>query len=357
MHQADTYGVDQPVALVDRYVIRAGCQQRVYDRVVRDYTSHLAKRGLRLAGAWLSPPFERPGQTSELTVVWEYPSLGSLWGARMDEENDPVARQLWADLTAMIERRCRNLARSAPMQLPDRADDAHTPAVDALIRRILLIHPAEPLSDDPAPWTAAAATLAGRDGVTSSCLGAHGAYSFLPGDLTWDIVAAAPFDDAACLALLPGAATVVDAVTLGEVLAAGTRSPDLTGIKRTILLRTRADAAASAVAAFEQALAAVPLWISDISNWRLSRVAGDARTTWTHCLEQEVADSAVFVGNYLHHPYHWAVVERLFHPDAPERVADGFLQTLYPISHSVLASGTASGAQRLVGAGSGGYRC
>jgi hypothetical protein len=335
--EANVYGVDQPVALVDRYVVRAGCQQRVYDRVVGDYTAHLAARGLRLAGAWLSPPFEQPGRTSELTVVWEYPSLGSLWGARMEEESDLVARQLWADLDGLIESRSRHLGRSGPMDVPAPAEDAVVPAADGVVRRILVIHPAEPVSD-PGPWVAAAAAVIGGDGVKASCLGLHGAYSFRPGDLTWDIAAGRALDDASCLSWLPGAATIVDAVTLGRVLAAGVRSPELAGIKRTILLRVRADAEASVVAGFEKTLAGVPLWITDIRNWRLSRVVADGRTTWTHCFEQEVEESAVFVGSYLHHPYHWAVVERLFHPDAPERVSDGFFQTLYPIQRSVLAA-------------------
>jgi hypothetical protein len=58
---------------------------------------------------------------------------------------------------------------------------------------------------------------------------------------------------------------------------------------------------------------------------------------WTHCIEQEAADPSVFVGDYLNHPYHWAVVERLFHPDGPEPSTNAFSHTLYPISRSVLA--------------------
>jgi hypothetical protein len=57
----------------------------------------------------------------------------------------------------------------------------------------------------------------------------------------------------------------------------------------------------------------------------------------------------VFVGDYLNHPYHWAVVERLFHPDAPERSADGFCHTLYPMTRSVLAEVAADAVTNAAG--------
>src|SRR3546814_4502027 len=72
-----------------------------------------------------------------------------------------------------------------------------------------------------------------------------------------------------------------------------------------------------AVAAFEKAMIDTPRYITAIRNWRVTRVTS-SRGGWTLCLEQEVPDASVFVGDYLNHPYHWAVVERLFHPDAPE---------------------------------------
>src|SRR3546814_12006920 len=81
-----------------------------------------------------------------------------------------------------------------------------------------------------------------------------------------------------------------------------------------------------------------PRYITAIRNWRVTRVTS-SRGGWTLCLEQEVPDASVFVGDYLNHPYHWAVVERLFHPDAPARLATSFCHTPYPCARSDRQSG------------------
>lgn len=332
--------------MVDRLVVRPGAQHAVHTLMTRDYATQVADRGLRLAGAWLSPPFERPGHGSELTVVWEYASLQALWTARMAEEDDPATRRIWTEIGALTESRSRHLARSEPMDLPPPDRTGRTlPAGNPPLARIVFVRPHDPVAaGDQAAWIAAAEGLGSRhDAVIASRAGFHQEYSFLPGHLTWDIASLHPIDDASLLAALPGPCDIVEAVTLGRTLDQGLRHPGQGGTKRTILLRTRSDADPETLAAFELALAETPLYITAIDNWRLSRIAADSSGFgWTHCFEQEVADASVFVGDYLNHPYHWAVVERLFHPEAPERVGDGFLHTLYPIDRSVLASQTVS---------------
>src|SRR3546814_2127238 len=98
--------------------------------MTQEYARHVQSRGLRLAGAWLTPPFERSDADSELTVVWEYPTLGALWAARMAEEDDPVVRDIWAKAEKMTTARSRQLARSWSM---DRSEE-HTSELQSLMR-------------------------------------------------------------------------------------------------------------------------------------------------------------------------------------------------------------------------------
>src|SRR3546814_15975957 len=107
------------------------------------------------------------------------------------------------------------------------------------------------------------------------------------------------------------------------------------GSKRTILVRTEEGLDGPAVAAFEKAMIDTPRYITAIRNWRVTRVTS-RRGGWTLCLEQEVPDASLFVGDSLHHPYHLAVVEWLFHPDAPERFTKDFCHTLYTLERSRL---------------------
>lgn len=334
----DIFETNKPVEIMDRFIIKPGHQRSLHDLMTQEYAQHVQSRGLRLAGAWLTPPFERPDADSELTVVWEYPTLGALWAARMAEEDDPVVRDIWAKAEKMTTARSRQLARSWSMDLPP-PDNSGEIAVGLNGQRtILFVRPMEALSEaEESMWIAAVEGLARADArILHSRAGFHQEYSFMPGHFTWDMVASKPMDEAALLAALPGAAEIVEAVTLGEPLDAGLRNPNLGGTKRTILVRTEEGLDGPAVDAFEKAMIDTPRYITAIRNWRVTRVTS-SRGGWTLCLEQEVPDASVFVGDYLNHPYHWAVVERLFHPDAPERLANGFCHTLYPVARSVLA--------------------
>lgn len=339
---SDRYETEQPVMLIDRLAILPGQQARVHALMTTRYAGHVAARGLRLSGAWLSPPFERTGHGSELTVVWEYASLGALWGARMQEEDDPVARGIWAELATLTSARSRTVARSAPMDLPPLDESGRVPiASEERLRTILFVRPLDPVAADAeADWIRAAEAVAGEGGgVSTSRAGFHQQYSFMPGHFTWDLSGAAALDMAALLAALPGPAEIVDGVTLGVPLSQGVRRPGLAGTKRTILVRAKTGPGTPDLGAFEQALSDTPGYVTAIDNWRVSRVASSlGHVAWTHCFEQEVTDAGVFVGDYLNHPFHWAVVERLFHPDAPERVGDAFCHTLYPVTSSVLGA-------------------
>src|SRR3546814_13121781 len=98
---------------------------------------------------------------SELTVVWEYPTLGALWAARMAEEDDPVVRDIWAKAEKMTTARSRQLARSWSMDLPP-PDDSGEIAVGVKGQRtILFVRPTGALNEAEEPmWIAAIEGLA-----------------------------------------------------------------------------------------------------------------------------------------------------------------------------------------------------
>ena len=223
---------------------------------------------------------------------------------------------------------------------PDNSGATSAPNGQGVVRSILFVRPLDaPSEADQPAWIATAEKVAARvPAVQASRAGFHQQYSFMPDHFTWDIASRGPVDHKALLAALPGPAEIVDSVELAPPVDVGVRDPQLGGTKRTILIRTKPDLSADDLASFEATLIPTPRYITALRNWRFSRVSSSTGAVgWTHCIEQEAADPSVFVGDYLNHPYHWAVVERLFHPDAPSPFANGFCHTLYPIDRSVLA--------------------
>ena len=78
--------------------------------------------------------------------------------------------------------------------------------------------------------------------------------------------------------------------------------------------------------------------LPQIRNWTVSKVAdckGDVR--WTHCSEQEFENLDAIMGPYLNHPYHWAVIDRLFHRESHSQMVYEYNHTIRPISKSVLS--------------------
>lgn len=90
-------------------------------------------------------------------------------------------------------------------------------------------------------------------------------------------------------------------------------------VYRALLLRVAPGTAPSIVEQFERELLQMPRHIPTIRSWRLSRVEGTVGPTeWTHVWEQEFTDQDALEGQYLHHPIHWAVVDRWFDPECPD---------------------------------------
>src|SRR3546814_2331706 len=103
----------------------------------RRHTRCALVTGVQTCALPISPPLERSDADSELTVVWEYPTLGALWAARMAEEDDPVVRDIWAKAEKMTTARSRQLARSWSMDLPP-PDDSGEIAVGVKGQRTIL---------------------------------------------------------------------------------------------------------------------------------------------------------------------------------------------------------------------------
>lgn len=154
------------------------------------------------------------------------------------------------------------------------------------------------------------------------------------GDYTWD--SAPDARTPANLESLPGVARV-DVVRYTPI-GGGLRNPNLTnGVKRTLLLRVWPGTEAARVERFEQELLQMPHYMIGIRNWSLGRC--EPGSAWTHVWQQEFADAADLLGEYLMHPYHWAWVDRWFDPEHPDRIVDGVLSHAFcPMAGPVLAS-------------------
>lgn len=335
---SDPYLTDQPVLVVDDITAKPGQQQALFELMTGPYAELAATRQLHLKQSVLLPPFERAGSPSQLVLVWEYPSLSALWQARMPEEADAQLAALWARVNSMSLRRTRRLGRPQPMAACERDPVTPPPVLEiaGALRRILFVAPpAELDAAAQAQWLESASTF---PGALRSQAGFHEGYSFMPGQMTWDIATAPDVSIDTLLAALPAGAQLTDAIDLGETLGSGVREPGIAGIKRTILLQATPTLDAEQLAALELVTDETPHFITDLRNWRFSRVArSHGSTPWTHCIEQEVFDAAVFMTSYLNHPYHWALVDRYFHPEGHERSAVAFCHTLYPIARSALA--------------------
>lgn len=343
--QEAIYGLHEPVDVFDSLRVKAGNQKEVISLFETEYRPLAEERGLHWQGLWPLPPFERGQSTTELLVHWRYPSLQGLWQARGTEETDQRLPAFWSRIEALVESRTRKLGRPGGLMTGFRTEAeavaSGRPLAEGVQRYLAFVRPGASLSaDEESDWVAAAGEI---DGVLTSYSGFNeGGWTFKPGEMTWDIsvsgAATAPSAEK-LLGVLPGNAEIDEIVTLSECLDSGFRNPDLgEAVKRTIFLRTREDASPDAVRLMEEGLMEYARLLPEMVNWVLSRVdAATGPVSWSHCFEQEFASADHILGAYQNHPYHWAVVDRYFHPESHERAADAFSHTVRPIRRSVLA--------------------
>jgi len=341
----DAFGRAEPVWVVDDIVVKPGCQKEVLDLFTSEYAPYAKARKLELVDQFLLPPIERPQDSSRILFIWRYVSLDDLWQARYGEENDDRLSAFWGKLDECIVSRTRDLGRKELMQgvsLPTEVA-IPSPAAPARRRQILFVKPdAELDADAQARWVEAAGAVVGSHGITQSLAGFHGEFSYLPNSFTWDVQSegAAPPAEIDLLGALPGPAVASECVLLGERLDAGLRDPGIgNGLKRTIFFRAGDDLSDDDLATLCKSLGDWSRHLPEIRNWTVSKVAdckGDVR--WTHCSEQEFENLDAIMGPYLNHPYHWAVIDRLFHRESHSQMVYEYNHTIRPISKSILSS-------------------
>jgi hypothetical protein len=342
---ADPFGQDQPIYIIDDIRVRPGCRDTVQALLKSDYMPLAIERGVELVGLWLFPPFEQADVPADILCMWKASSLQVWWGTRGHAEREGRLTAFWEKLEPYILSRSQRLGRPPEMMTDvdaDRTDIATSELPVAGSRRIAIVKPARDLTDaDQAEWIAAAAALGRQSDIQASEAGFHTELSFLPGQMTWDIVATPGTDisEDRLLTQLPGPAEISDFVTLGAPLDLGIRRPvEPVVMKRTVLLRVKDHVADDAHRALEEALGELARRIEGIRAWSVSKViAHRGEVAWTHCFEQEFSDHMTLFGAYLNNPYHWAVTDRFFAPEATEKIAEEFSHTMRPATASYLS--------------------
>jgi hypothetical protein len=164
--------------------------------------------------------------------------------------------------------------------------------------------------------------------VRRSHVGEHLPGTIGGGHFTWDALVG-PDVTAASLAR-PG----LDVVLLETPLGLSVPEPGIRdAVKRTLLLRVEDGTDPERVHRFEQELAGMPRHIGAIRNWSLARVLPNP-SGWTHAWEQEYADLDGLRVDYMRHPYHWAVIDRWFDPEHPDRIVDPALAHVFCATES-----------------------
>jgi len=341
----DPFGEDHPVHILDDIRVKPGCRDKVQALLYSDYIPLATERGVELAGLWLFPPFEQTDVPADIVCMWEASSLKRWWGIRGNADIEGRLNAFWQKLEPYILSRSQRLGRPPEMITDvdaDRTDIATSKLPISGARRIAIVKPAHELTEsDRADWIAAAAAFGQQPGVQTSEGGFHTALSFLPGQMTWDVVATsgAEVSEDRLLAQLPGPAQISQYVTLGAPLDLGIRRPvGPVAMKRTVLLRVRDHDGDEAHGALEKSLGELARRIEGIRAWSVSKViARRGEVAWTHCFEQEFSEEGWLPAPYFNNPYHWAVTDRFFAPEAPELIVEEFLHTMRPATASYLS--------------------
>jgi hypothetical protein len=129
----------------------------------------------------------------------------------------------------------------------------------------------------------------------------------------------------------------------------GRRStPQPARVYRTLLFRVDDNAPAAEKSRFENATLQMPVHMPAMSAWSLSHVQQAIGTSrWTHVWEQEFTNIDALLGQYMHHPVHWALVDRWFDPECPDHiVTDRVCHTFCAMSEPVIDTRPSAPAPR-----------
>jgi len=340
---AKRFAIDQPVAVIDRLAVKPGKRQAVIEQLQNIYIPMAKERGLEYQGHFCLPAICAQDTPSELLIQWQYANVATLWAARGVEENDPRLPDFWAQLDGLLISRSRQLGRATHFDQLTPAGakpQARLPSQHAAYTRWLaFVKPAIDHKNEALATSNAIDLGFNCSGLAHGSCGVNqGAYTYRDGEITCDILLERGLSPAQWASGLPAGVKIDEQVSLGECLAWGASSADLSsGVKRTILFDLHPQVSSQAVNALEQTLIRWAQQIKQIANWSLSKVStASGAIAYTHCFEQEFTDIEAITTDYLYHPYHWSVADRYFHAEAPEAVANQFFHSVRPIKQSVL---------------------
>lgn len=350
--------------------------EELRELLLRRYLPGAESRGMRLVAEWLEPAVDPAGRGGEWILLWGVDDVAAWWSMRAQASADPEVAAVWRDAEACLASRTRRMlppfAGGAPAPPRRRRLEAGAPSGR---RATALLRLARGAGDAAGARLEALARALPRHvpGCLRSEIGRNLPGTLHGGDFTLDLLfadaegAAAWLESAWCDREARSAWDALveraDAVHY-ELLEAGLDAPELASpVKRTLLLRVEPGAPRERVARFERELAAMPDHVPAIRNWQLGRVAaqraggersagaapqggpaaaqraGGERSSpgWTHVWAQEFATLDGLQVDYMVHPYHWAVVDRWFDPESPERVvAPDFAHVFCAMPRSVL---------------------
>ncbi len=344
------------IIVQDRIAVAAADLPRLRALLERQYLPDARARGLFLLDSGVSPPLTLAGEPCTFWLRWQLDDVGAFWTARGMAVGNPLVAAFWHEVDRFCAERRREFLR------PDGFDRQPLPGPTTVTSFLgepqgwrettqLHLRPKAEHTDRDA-LVAALSAVGALSGVRRAHLGENIDVRFGAGDYTWDVcyesagaAEAAKASDqwqGTLMPLLNRLLVAFEPVAL-EAVGAGSRRPDLrAGIRRTALFRVLPGVAGEQRARFEHDLLAMPDYIPEILNWRLSRASvatGAARPDWSYVWEQEYADIAGLNVAYMFHPYHWAYLDGCFDPESGRQIIDGRMCHAYcPMSSGILGA-------------------
>jgi hypothetical protein len=328
------------IIVQDRIGVTAADLPRLRGLLEQSYLPNAGARGLVLLDSGVSPPLTLAGEPCAFWMRWQLRDVGAFWTARGMAVRDPSVATFWSEVDRFCTERHREFLR------PDAFDRDPLPQPVSVIsfltepwgwRETAQLHlRPEVERADRNVFEAALATAGALPGVRQAHLGENIDVQFGAGHYTWDIL----YDNATAALVAKNSdhwtrtltplldRLLVDFEPLALAnIGAGSRQPGLrAGIKRTALFRLLPDASDEQKLDFEKSLLAMPEYIPEILNWRLSRAVSAGKAPgadWSYVWEQEYSDLAGLNGAYMAHPYHWAYLDGCFDPESGRQVVDG----------------------------------
>jgi hypothetical protein len=337
------------IIVQDRIAVAGADLPRLRALLEQRYLPGARARGLILLDSGVSPPLTLADEPCVFWMRWRLDDVGAFWTARGMAVQDPSVAAFWDEVDRFCTGRHREFLRPdgfAREPLPEPASLTAFLTEPQGWRETAQLHlrPTVDRADRDALEAALSAT-GGLPGVRQVHLGTNLDLQFGAGHYTWDV----RYDDAAAAEAVKASAhwtqtlmPLLNRLQVGfepialATVAAGSRQPGLTaGIKRTALFRLLPGVGDEQRRAFERNQLAMPAYIPEILNWRLSRAlpaAGrpnPASPDWSYVWEQEYADLAGLAGAYMAHPYHWAYLDGSFDPESGRQIVDARLCHAY----------------------------